>query len=225
MNLKEIQKEIQNIKLTPEEKSGLFERVINTTIPSPYAPKPSPWKFLHKPLALAILSLLVLVGSGGGVSYASLKTLPGDILYKVKVEIAEPIVDALIFSPKAQAEQEATKAIRRLDEAWKLAQENKLTTKNRIEIEEHFNKSVSNFSAEIKKVKDASKNDPTVDTDDLNKNFENSLDIQVNLLKKTYENNKEAKNKQQEEEISILENTVREKISFIKTVELKDKKD
>lgn len=213
MKLENFKKEIQNIKLTPEEKGEILERVLNSPTPSPYAPKrtrrieriqKSWWKTLPKPLLYVGVCLFVVLIGGSGMSYAALNSVPGDRLYQVKIKLTEPVLDALNFTPKSRAKWEAEKAIRRLDEAGKLVEKNNLTEKHRVEIEKNFNKSVEKFKKEVKEAQ----KDKEGKADDLEINFSQSLNEQADRLKK--ENKHE--DKKQEEEINQLENTVREKI-------------
>lgn len=221
MRIEEIKKEIKNIKLTPEEKRAIFTRVMNTPKISPYAPVRSYFRFFRVSFTYVTLSLIALVATGSGLSYAALDTLPGDKLYPVKIKFTEPALDMLAFSPSSRAEREAMKAIRRLNEAQRLAQVNKLTVEKRIEIEKSFSKSVLKFNTSMKKAEDDSKSKIEVNekvevkNEGLKNNFESSLEVQADLLSKTGEE-KEAENTEQEEEITILENTVREQMSSIK---------
>lgn len=63
----------------------------------------------------------VLVALGGGVSVAAQNSLPGDVLYPVKVGINEPVMLALSFSDKGKAAYESELAGRRLSEAEQLS--------------------------------------------------------------------------------------------------------
>ncbi|MDD4318967.1 MAG: hypothetical protein PHW10_01425 [Candidatus Peribacteraceae bacterium] len=52
---------------------------------------------------------------------ASDRAMPGDMLYAVKLRILEPIVGAIRLTPMAKAQWEGERALRRLEEAEKLA--------------------------------------------------------------------------------------------------------
>jgi Domain of unknown function (DUF5667) len=90
----------------------------------------SSFSFLYAyPRVIGAAALVfVLLISGTGVSYAAENTLPGQILYPVKVSIVEPIQGALITNVAQQAEWQDQLADRRLTEASTLAAENKLAT-------------------------------------------------------------------------------------------------
>ncbi len=73
------------------------------------------WRMLFSVKSFA-LSVLGLVALCSGVSYASQSTLPGDLLYPVKVEVAENVQGALKFSDDDKLAWESEKLDRRLAE-------------------------------------------------------------------------------------------------------------
>lgn len=78
-----------------------------------------------KPMAIALIIALIVSGSA---AVAAENSLPGDILYPVKINVSEKVVNlAVAFSEEAQARWEARKAERRVEEAEKLAAEGRLT--------------------------------------------------------------------------------------------------
>lgn len=72
----------------------------------------------------AVLGMLLFVV---GVPTLAERSLPGDVLYPMKVLVNEEVRSSLAFSPYAKVEWEATRLERRLSEARLLAQEGKLT--------------------------------------------------------------------------------------------------
>lgn len=76
------------------------------------------------PIAAAVL---VLIGAGGGVSFAAENAVPGDMLYPVKVHVNDAVKTSLAFSPAAKAQVDAQIANERLREAEQLAARGKLT--------------------------------------------------------------------------------------------------
>jgi hypothetical protein len=86
------------------------------------------WKaYLARPLAFSLLALVLVGVSFDGLAYAAEGTLPGDLLYPVKVNVVEPLQGALISTaPGAQIQWHMTLAERRLTEASALASEGKL---------------------------------------------------------------------------------------------------
>jgi hypothetical protein len=90
----------------------------------------SPYSIFYSYSRIAIvgaMAILLIVG-GTGVSFAAQNTLPGQALYAVKVDVAEPLQSAFITSPVAKAEWQNTLAERRLEEASTLAAQNNLSS-------------------------------------------------------------------------------------------------
>lgn len=73
-----------------------------------------------RPLALSVLVLLVLTMAGGGVVWAASDSLPGDVLYPVKLAV-EDFRLALIADPAAQAERSLSFVTERVEEIRGLA--------------------------------------------------------------------------------------------------------
>jgi hypothetical protein len=70
--------------------------------------------------ALTVSLVLLLILSGGSVSYGAESAIPGDTLYSLKVNVNEEIWSALAFSNEMKAEWETERAERRLEEATSL---------------------------------------------------------------------------------------------------------
>ncbi len=124
-NLKEIKKIAKGIRLSSDEKSAMRGELLrymemhpvtfSQTIPSPFFSIQS----FRKKHMLPVLIAFGLV-MGGSVSFASENTLPGDILYAVKVYINEGVRGAVAVSPNAKAEWEVRLVERRLKEIEKI---------------------------------------------------------------------------------------------------------
>ena len=93
--------------------------------------------FLTKPMSI-LLVLALLLGAGGGTSLAAEQALPGDILYPVKVDFNEKVAAAFSVNAEARAQLEAKFAERRLEEASKLASENRLNANAQTELSARF---------------------------------------------------------------------------------------
>jgi hypothetical protein len=78
-------------------------------------------------LYAGLAAIMLVVVGGVGTAYASEDALPGDPLYTFKVAVSEPVQTALIPSERGKATWHAVLAERRLEEAAKLASEDKLT--------------------------------------------------------------------------------------------------
>lgn len=102
---------VRHMKLNPVNSSLLLAR----GIPSPFNIN----NFRNKKgiSILVIVSLLM----GGSVSLAAENTVPGDVLFTVKVHVNENVRGAVAVTPKAKAEWEVRLVERRLEEVEKLA--------------------------------------------------------------------------------------------------------
>ena len=89
---------------------------------------------------IAIVLLCVFVG--GTVTYAAEKSLPGDVLYPIKIYVNEPVKAATKVTPKAKVRFEEEKVIKRLTEVETLVEKGKFDGKKRIQVEKQVEKSV-----------------------------------------------------------------------------------
>ncbi len=101
-------------------------------------------KYMNMKIYIAAAILVALV-VGAGTSFAAEKSLPGDILYPIKVNITENIKGAFTFGTKAKAEWNAQRAFRRLEEVERLAAQGKFDRNARTEVESHFEKHIQDF--------------------------------------------------------------------------------
>ena len=85
--------------------------------------------------AIPITAFVLVFGLTAGTAFAAEGTLPGDLLYPVKVHVTEEVQTALAITPKAKADWQVERAGKRLEEASTLAVQGKLTDANRTEIE------------------------------------------------------------------------------------------
>lgn len=72
---------------------------------------------LFRPFTAALSSAVALTLIGGGMAYAAEGSLPGDLLYPVKVHVTEPIISSLSITSAKRAQWEIRTIERRLEEA------------------------------------------------------------------------------------------------------------
>ena len=89
----------------------------------------------------ALSTVLIVSLLGGGVSYAAENTLPGDVLYPLKVSVTEPVRESLMMGTEARAAWAFERADRRLVEAATLAARDRLDEKTIGEIQVRFQES------------------------------------------------------------------------------------
>lgn len=88
-----------------------------------------------KPLPITLSALLLL---GGGTAFAAENALPNQPLYPIKIQVNERVRAALTPTVEGKAKWETEVAARRLDEAEKLAAENKLQAALQTEVASSF---------------------------------------------------------------------------------------
>lgn len=137
--------------------------------------------FIFKPLKpMPIFAILIIMTlAGGGVSMAAEGTLPGDLLYPVKVNINEEVRASLTFSEEASANWEARRAGRRLEEAQKLAAKGEVNEEVRTKLEERFGAHADRVEARIEKIQARGDINAAVD---IASNFETSLKAHERIL-------------------------------------------
>jgi len=75
----------------------------------------SPFSF-HSFVKVTALTLIILIGGGASLSFASEKTLPGETLYNFKISVSEPVREALAFNKQNKAFIQAKRIVARVDE-------------------------------------------------------------------------------------------------------------
>lgn len=101
-----------------------------------------------KPMPIFIVILLAL----GGTSFAAEKTLPGDALYSIKLNVNEHVQGWLSLSDEAKANWETILANRRLSETEELAVNSKLDAKTEARIESNFEEHANKAQEHIAKL-------------------------------------------------------------------------
>lgn len=96
--------------------------------------------------------VLILLSLSGGFAYVSKSALPGDVLYPVKVNIDEPIEEALAFGPQALSAVHTNHALERLKEIEQLKNAGKLTPQDEVLTRSVFENEVSKVNTDIEKL-------------------------------------------------------------------------
>ena len=149
----------KEVKLSPEEKEMVKQNLISfmETNPVGYGrPSAIPafgrfgiiLRNLRPVVALGLIAVLL----GGTTSYAAEGSLPGDLLYPVKVNINESVQVWLATSDEAKARLGANLAEKRLEEAEALAAEGRLNAEVRANIEFRFEEHAKSFDKSAKKI-------------------------------------------------------------------------
>ena len=151
------------------------------TVPVMARPTPtrSPYQFffMHRVLAVVALLVVVVVGAGG-TSVAAQWSLPGDLLYPVKISVNEEVLTALAVSPVAKAQVHAALAERRIEEAQTLAARGTLDATTTQEIQKNFDEHAG-IAQTI--ARDLATTEPAVSTQ-LSTQFSSSLSVDDAVL-------------------------------------------
>lgn len=138
--LKQLEKETTHIRLTEAQKGAMRARLHEAMGVSLRAPAPvvSPYHWFLMSRTLVSLSLVLVVLVGTGTAFAAEGSLPGDILYPVKININERVETALALSTRAKVEVNTKLAQRRIAEVETLALRGTLDATTTAQAEENF---------------------------------------------------------------------------------------
>ncbi len=135
-----LQKETENLRLTHAEKTAMRLRLQQAMGGMPVSvAQNSPYTWMFAPRSFALLSVALLVAISSGTAYAAEGSLPGGVLYPVKINVIEPLTVALAPTPAAKAQANATIATTRVQEAETLASDGNLTPAVAAEISTNYN--------------------------------------------------------------------------------------
>jgi hypothetical protein len=161
-NIEEQLKTLREITLDVDKKAAVRENLVHTMHDLKVSPvRNAGAKRLHyganifekvrlkKQIAVIVASTLFL---GVGTSFAAESTVPGDVLYPMKVHVNEKVQEMSALTPKAQVKVQARIAERRLEEVEKLARENRLSTTTAESLEAEFEKHADRSRKEIEKI-------------------------------------------------------------------------
>jgi tetratricopeptide (TPR) repeat protein len=135
-----------------------------------------PITFKLRPMHVALIIALLF---SGGATVAAERALPGDILYPVKVNVNEEVRSLVSVSNEAQANWDARRAERRLEEAEKLADSGKLNSEIRADLEARFAAHAEAFQARADRIESKQGEGSSFR---MNSNFEASLRAHENVL-------------------------------------------
>lgn len=187
-----IVKKAQNVSLSEQEKAALLRNIEIYVEQHPVKqPKISIQRYdtfqswtavFARPVSFALIVFLII---GTGTSYAASKSLPGNILYSVKVGINEKITE-LFLSQAGKAKFEAGLINKRINEAQILIEQDKFTEKAQTQLTEQFNKHIYNISSDLQTLRQ---------NGELNVSLDISNNLELALQEKEEEFNKSGEKK------------------------------
>lgn len=133
---------LSRIQMTDVERARVRGNIAQHLALHPAQLRPRSWisSMRVRGLVAGTLALVVLIGSGTTISYASIRALPTDTLYPVKL-FRENLIEQSKTSPKEKASYQISRVETRITEAATLAKQNKLDTNTKtklaLSIKEH----------------------------------------------------------------------------------------
>lgn len=131
--LRQLKKATRDVKLEVSERDCLRKEMVSfmaerpVIVPTPEVGFSAISVVWQRRLAIGAAIFAAVILSGGSVVLAAEQTIPGDILYPVKVRISEPLQGVLKRSVEEKAAWEIERTNRRLKEAAQLAATDKLS--------------------------------------------------------------------------------------------------
>lgn len=208
--------DIRKMLMTGDEKKRVFENVLKfsaenkESVLSPFASFSfSSFIFHRNKLVYYAAVLMIFVLGGGGVIFASEKSLPDSVLYPLKVKVLEPIEGALAFSPKAKAKHESGLAVRRLVEAETLSEQGRLDTSKEKQIKALLEEHTTALGDALEGVDQAGQ------ADEISDNFYKEMDSHAQILDTITQNEDNSKPEDKNNKISETARTSADKIKNI----------
>lgn len=128
---------LKQIKLSARDGDQLRSRILEFIEKNPAVESPRPFWAKFR---LAPVLMIVFLLAGSGVVWGAEQSLPGDLLFSVKVNLNEKVGTTLAFSQEAKVARQSELAQRRLEEAEKLAIAGKLSEKIKKDLQIRFEK-------------------------------------------------------------------------------------
>jgi len=120
--------------------------------------------YTKRPMPAFIVALILLVS--GGTAIAAEGTLPGDMLYPVKVSINEEVRSAFSLTAQSQADWAINRTERRLKEASELALRGKLDAETQSTIDEHLTVHIDTVHKNTARLELEKEDDAAVDAEE-----------------------------------------------------------
>lgn len=210
MNPEALFKQLKRDSLSSEEKKQMLAAIAMTQkqFPAKIVTRTTRWAFWQSTpafrLTMAALTIVILMTMSGGTVLAAESSLPGDILYTVKVNVNERILTSMAVSAESRAQLEERLAERRLEELNTLNRMGRLTAEQKNQITTRFNVHAANSERQIAQMEAQGQiRKATALRARLNNASQKVMGIKVRL-------NNEEKNNKENENKNANDNTVRE---------------
>ena len=190
MNIKEeqfntAQKTFSQKALSDVQKSTMLSSIYASTgqtVKTPVSSHVSPYALFFRQRAVVAMALILLVS---GTTYASAKSLPGDLLYGLKVNVVEPATLVLHFSEQSKNEYKISLLQKRIDELQSLQQRSTLDQEAQIKSSEATDKNVKELETSAVFNSQGQNSDISEKIKAYNATIDSNLQIQTNIKAKT----------------------------------------
>lgn len=170
---------LKKIRFDDDEKSEVRQRILNAIVEEGVKERNqtliNPFRFFR--FAAATLLLILIIG--GGISLAAESSLPGNLLFPLKVSLNENLKMAFAFSDKEKAFLDIRIAQKRLQDTEKLISLGKMTPTAKQQIETSFKERASSIKKYLEK---AEAKGNTGDVIYVSSDFESTLKTHKNIL-------------------------------------------
>ncbi len=160
-NIQEQLKRGKNLRMNPDEKGLIRATLLRKISDKPFtSPTTSPYiknilitmsKNIGSPFSfhafakVTALVLIVLIGGGASLSFASEKSLPGEALYDFKISVKEPVREALAINKEERASIQAKRIAKRVEEVQTLKDSGTLTEEKSALVKELIEEQSASF--------------------------------------------------------------------------------
>lgn len=151
LNFEQLFSALKNIRMTTTEKASVRINIARHMHQHPIGSRFYGTYF--RPLTAAVFAVVLFLGSGTIVTFASQKALPGQTLYKVKLT-TEQAKKVTLRTPEEKANYELTLIDKRFSETNKLVASQKLTTANEAIVAAAIKQHTEDFKKETSALSD-----------------------------------------------------------------------
>lgn len=190
--VEKIIKDAQKIRLTSEESFAIKKQILSHIEKNPIKTSKFTSEVFFGFLNLRsvyLVPLAVIIFVSGGVGYMASNSLPGSMLYPVKINVNENIESLVAVTPESQAEVDLRQVGVRLNEADTLAINGDLTDIKSQVIVTNLTKNVNSLNKNIDKVE---KKGESETAQKVAKNFETKIEEHLNTFVSLFNSKKMA---------------------------------
>ncbi|MFA6257801.1 MAG: hypothetical protein WC671_02190 [Candidatus Paceibacterota bacterium] len=197
--------EIKQIKMTATEKELMLSNILNSPTLSD-TPIKSPWSFnsfatnlqKNKLIYFGSFSFMIIIFSSG-IGFVYQKSLPGNILYPLKVKVVEPIYSHLMLYEESKAKYESSLATERMAEAENLANQKEIDKVREKQLNDLFIDHAKTLSKTLIDLTQDKSSDNEI-KDNIITGFQNQMNIHTETLDNIREQNNETDEEQEEKQ-------------------------